>query len=445
MKKLLSIITLLVLVLFTSACVGRSGPSGISPEIINSITVTSESKLEFYDGEFDPTLIKIHLKRANETEETITLTSEMIKTNLSELTVGVNNIKCEYLKDTSGNPFVFYVQITILPKNDTRFTYQSDQLKTCYYIDGYVGTDSVVTLPTTYNNLPVIGILDSAFLKNNTLKIVNIPSGYTSIESAAFYLCENLSSVSVPKTVKTIGDYALSGVRTIFLEGKINTNWSNKWYDDKAGYVYEETILNNLVYENNYQYLVSEENVILTNYIGEETTLSLPNTYQNIPVDTLGAYAFGFNKVIESVVIGSNTKVIMNNAFNNCEALTTISLPVGLETIEASAFCYCSSLNNFELPSTLKFIGYGAFNMCTTLTVLVIPESVETIDGYAFAWCTGLKELYIHDTLINFGQGAIYSCSKLRVYTEYQETPTTWHKEFNPSNRPIVWGYEIAK
>ena len=445
MKKLLSFITILVIALLTTSCVGRSGPSGISPEIIKSITVTNDSKLEFYDGEFDPSLIKIHIKRANETEETIPVTYEMIKTNLNELSVGQNTLKLEYLKDTNGNPFVFYVNITLLAKNDLRFTYQPDQLKTSYYIDGYVGTDNVVTLPTTYNNLPVVGILDSAFLKNNTLEIVNIPSGYTTIEAASFYLCENLKSVSVPKTVKKIGDYALSGVKTIFLEETINPNWSNKWYDEKAGYVYENINLNNLVCENNYQYLVSEESVILTNYIGTETNLTLPNTYQNLPVDTIGAYAFGFNKEIESVTIGNNVKVIMNNAFNNCELLSSLILPETLERIDASAFCYCSSLNNFDLPSTLKFIGYGAFNMCTTLTVLVIPESVETIEGYAFAWCTGLKELYIHDTLINLGQGAIYSCSKLRVYTEYQEIPTTWHKEFNPSNRPIVWGYEIAK
>ena len=224
MKKLLSFITILVIALLTTSCVGRSGPSGISPEIIKSITVTSDSELEFYEGEFNPSLIKIHIKRANETEETIPVTYEMIKTNLNELSVGQNTLKLEYLKDTNGNPFVFYVNITLLAKNDLRFTYQPDQLKTSYYIDGYVGTDNVVTLPTTYNNLPVVGILDSAFLKNNTLEIVNIPSGYTTIEAASFYLCENLKSVSVPKTVKKIGDYALSGVKTIFLEETINPN-----------------------------------------------------------------------------------------------------------------------------------------------------------------------------------------------------------------------------
>lgn len=446
MKKILSIFTLLLILLASSCDTGRSGPDGIDPCFVKSITVISdESTFEFYNGEFDPSLIKIHIERANETKEDISVTYDMIKTDLTKLEIGQNTIMCEYLYDVNktNEPYKFFFNITIKEKDDLRFTYRADQLGINYYIDGYVGSDEVVSLPSTYMGKPVVGILDSAFLKNNTLKVVNIPNGYTTIEDAAFYQCSNLVSVYVPSTVKSVGEYALNGVRTIFLGSNINSNWPSKWYDDKISYVYENINLEDLTISSYYQYLLKEDSYILTNYFGSDVRLELPSTYSNKDVVAVGAYAFGFNKTIELVNIPDTYTLIMNNAFNNCENLKQLHLSSNLEVIEDSALCYCSSLIDFDLPKTLKTIGYGVFNMCTSLTVLRIPEGVTSIGDYAFAWCTGLNKLYLHDTLEYIGQGAIYSCSKLTVYTEFEQAPATWHSEFNPSNRPIKWGSQM--
>ena len=66
MKKILSIFTILIILLATS-CVGRSGPSGIDDRFVKTITVLKEeSVFEFFQGEFDPSLIKIHVEKANE-------------------------------------------------------------------------------------------------------------------------------------------------------------------------------------------------------------------------------------------------------------------------------------------------------------------------------------------------------------------------------------------
>ena len=445
MKKILCIFTILI-ILLTTSCVGRSGPSGIDDRFVKSITVLKEeSVLEFFQGEFDPSLIKIYVEKANEKHENINVTMEMIKTDLTKLVVGQNTIMCEYLLDANNStePYKFFITITIKEKADPRFSYRADQLNLNYYIDGYMGNDEIVNLPASYNGKPVIGVLDSAFLNNQTLKVVNIPEGYTTIETAAFYQCPNLVSIYVPSTVKSIGDYALNGIRTIFLGGTINTNWSSKWFDEKASYVYENIGFEHLVIENEFQYLLDGESVILANYLGTEKEIDLPSTFNNLPVETIGAYAFGLDKNIEKIVMPNSIKTIMNNAFNNCENLETVTLSVNLEVIEASAFCYCSNMQDIILPDKLTFIGDGAFNMCTSLTKIVIPRSVKTIEYYAFAWCTGLKELYIHDTLENFGQGAIYSCSKLTVYTEYESIPSTWNEGFNPSNRPIKFNQAI--
>lgn len=443
MKKILSILSIMVTLFLTSSCIGHSGPSGIPPYVVKAIHIEyTQSTLEFEQGEFDPTKITINVSKANGEGLQTTVTPEMIKTDVNNLRLGENTIEAVYNEiEDEHNNFTFYFKITILEKNDDRFLYQEDSIGYSYYITGYIGSDEVVTLPLTYNSKPVQGIADSAFLKDETLKVVYIPSGYTIIESAAFYQCKELKCVYIPSTVKTIGDYALHGVRTIFTENQTNTYTSN-WYDENNSYVHTNIDMNSLVICNDYQYLVNEE-VTLVNYLGNEKTITLPSEFNNKEITSVGPYAFAFNKNLEEINFSSSYVKVENNAFSNCENLVNLTLSSNLVTIEASAFCYCSSLVDFTFPETLEVIGSGAFNMCTSLNVLVIPKSVKTIEYYAFAWCTGLKELYIHNTLETFGQGAIYSCSKLRVYTEFTEAPSTWHENFNPSNRPITWNYEI--
>ena len=444
-KVFVLILSLFVLVSCTNNNSNNNPEPPKEPNIVKVTSVTlneEESTLEFTQGSINPSLVILDVVKSDGTKQTITLNDLITKEELDlynqEKTGSISII-------TSYEGINVVVNLTLLEKDDERFTYSLDQLGLYYYVDGYTGTDEVITLPLKYKGKEVKGILDSAFRKNDVIKVVYIPSSYETIEAAAFYQCDNLKCVTVPKTIKTIGEYALSGVCTILLEGKIKENFSSKWYDENNSYVYEDVNMNNLKLENNFQYLVSDTDVTLVNYLGSDTLVTIPDMYNGINITSVGPFAFAFNKTIESVLISNNITVIKNNAFNNCEALCSITMPNKLEIIEASSFCYCSSLEDFVLPETLTFIGDGAFNMCTTLTKLIIPESVKTVEYYAFAWCTGLKELYIHDTLENFGQGAIYSCSKLKVYTEFKSVPSTWHENFNPSNRPIVWGYEIAK
>lgn len=59
---------------------------------------------------------------------------------------------------------------------------------------------------------------------------------------------------------------------------------------------------------------------------------------------------------------------IGDNAFKNCQEITSITIPEGVESI-----------------------GYQAFYGCTGLTDVVIADSVTSIDGRAFMGCVELK------------------------------------------------------
>src|SRR5271155_615387 len=74
-------------------------------------------------------------------------------------------------------------------------------------IVAYAGPPWVVTIPTNINGLTVTTIGDGAF-EETALTSVTIPNTVTSIGDYAFYLCTNLTSVTIPNSVTNIGERA---------------------------------------------------------------------------------------------------------------------------------------------------------------------------------------------------------------------------------------------
>ena len=73
-----------------------------------------------------------------------------------------------------------------------------------YYVVSGIGTctDKDVVIPSTYNDLPVLGIGDRAFSRCSSLTSVTIPDSVTSIGDRAFQYCSRLTSITYDGTVK---------------------------------------------------------------------------------------------------------------------------------------------------------------------------------------------------------------------------------------------------
>lgn len=76
-------------------------------------------------------------------------------------------------------------------------------------ITAYRGSSSVVTVPDRINGLPVSAIAPNAF-KGTAVTAVIIPDTVTSIGVSAFENCAHLASVSLPSSLRTIGDRAFA-------------------------------------------------------------------------------------------------------------------------------------------------------------------------------------------------------------------------------------------
>ena len=103
-------------------------------------------------------------------------------------------------------------------------------------------------------------------------------------------------------------------------------------------------------------------------------------TVEGSQLETIGAYAFQKNKKIYSLTIPATVKSIGNYAFHYCYNISTVTFEANsqLETIGAYAFAE----NDFEeitIPGSVKTIGAYAFYYCYYLETVIFEEGTEDL------------------------------------------------------------------
>ena len=176
--------------------------------------------------------------------------------------------------------------------------------------------------------------------KTEILHIVINP-GVTAIGNYAFYICSNLETVSIPGSLRTIGQFAFCRV-------------------DKMGSVdipVGVKSIRNSAFENC---------PLLKN-------ITIPEG-----VDTIGSWAFSMSSSLESITIPSSIKQIGNGAFHNCPNLTTVNILCETPPrLGASAFYYddppvfpaeiivpCASLDAYKAAQNWSF--YASIIKCSS-------------------------------------------------------------------------------
>jgi hypothetical protein len=88
----------------------------------------------------------------------------------------------------------------------------------------------------------------------------------------------------------------------------------------------------------------------------------------------------------------------MNNTFENCRNLTSVTIGSSVTSIGNSAFYRCRSLTSIDIPNSVTSIGFDAFWDCRSLTSITIGSSVTSIGNSAFYGCSSLTEVINHAT-----------------------------------------------
>ena len=119
------------------------------------------------------------------------------------------------------------------------------------------------------------------------------------------------------------------------------------------------------------------------------------------------------DKGVVHVIVEEGVTVIPDDAFNECDRMTTIEIPSSVMSIGNRAFFGCNSMTTIILPSSLTSIGYSAFARCSSITTIVLPSSVTSIGNDAFYRCSSITTIILPSLLTSIGKLVFYKCSSI--------------------------------
>lgn len=222
---------------------------------------------------------------------------------------------------------------------------------------------STVIIPQFINhhgkNLPVIAIDQHAFNYCEDVTSITIPNSVTSIGYRALQNCNGLTSIVLPNSITTISRQAF--IRCKHLKSITIPKSVMRIEEDLFGGC--EELKSIIVDSGNKKYDSRNE----CNAIIETATNELISgcKYTIIPnsVNIIGFHAFCDFKTSFSIVIPEGVRIIDNSAFSLSEGLRSITIPNSITSIGEGAFMFCSGLTSVTIPSSVKSIGKDAFNL----------------------------------------------------------------------------------
>jgi hypothetical protein len=226
---------------------------------------------------------------------------------------------------------------------------------------------------------------------NANLTSIKVSSGLTKIADLAFYACSGLTKITLPSTLKSVGNgaFAYSGLTAATLPSSV-TSIGNRAYGNcyslKAAQisanvtslgasVFGECGLLDAISVSPANPKYSEKDGVVFDKSG--ATLLL------FPSGRAGHYTVPYG--VTSIADG---------AFSGCRILDSVTLPAGLNSIGNSAFMLCTSMTSVQLPAGLVTIGSSAFWTCSSLKDITIPASVTSVGFYAFYGCSSLARAH---------------------------------------------------
>jgi len=195
-----------------------------------------------------------------------------------------------------------------------------------------------------------------------------------------------------------------------------------------------------------FEYLIGPQGVSIKRFVGKETFVKIPDTFEGHPVVTIDSDSFKGLRGITGVVFPKTTTTIFNMTFAGCTDLRSLNLPPQLTHIGFRAFEGCTSLKEVRIPASVEQIGLGCFQGSTNITAIVvdpanrkykswegvlydkdmttliacpvgrsgvvtIPASVKAIEGYAFLECNNLSRIIIPTSVTTIDGNAFAGCN----------------------------------
>ncbi len=262
-----------------------------------------------------------------------------------------------------------------------------------------------VILPSTLGGCPVVSIADNAF--------------YDKMQHA--------TSITIPETVKSIGDDAFGRSYRLL---QIIVNKNNEYFsNDEYGVLFNKDKTELIRYPIGHErteYFVPNSVTSIREEAFSSSALEAINVSANNEYFSSDEYGVLYNKdktkLIQYPTKSSKTRTyiipngvisINDYAFERCYSLTNVTIPNCVTSIGDGAFFNCQYLGSIEIPNSVTTIGKGAFNSCMYLREVTMSENVKVIEEGTFGHCANLKDMIIPNSVIDICSAAFYYCNSL--------------------------------
>ena len=172
-----------------------------------------------------------------------------------------------------------------------------------------------------------------------------------------------------------------------------------------------ENTYGNLAYEVN-----EDGGITVTKCWGFDTEIIIPDTIDGKKVTKIGDNAFNQREYLTSVTIPDSVTSIGKSAFFCCSRLKSVKISKNVTSIGASAFMYCRELTAIDIPKGVTKIEDSTFYNCFVLSSVTLPDTVTSIGEWAFS-STSMKSITLPANLTTIGYGAFSHCNKLSSIT----------------------------
>ena len=222
-----------------------------------------------------------------------------------------------------------------------------------------------------------------AFRNCTALKTVSISKGVETIYPCAFSGCINLSDINLPEGLLAIGENAFEACRSL---KEIRLPEGLKQIDDHAFSTSEYK---------------DEPDNWKRHLCSSLSSVTIPDSLTYIGKEVFDGTPWMEQKKAENSLVTVNGILL-----DGSQCKGDVVIPEGVKSIAEGAFQSNQKIVSVTMPDSVKEIGMYAFEGCTALKSLHLSEGLEQIDYYAFDVCTALESVHFPDHAVTIGYGA---------------------------------------
>ncbi len=307
---------------------------------------------------------------------------------------------------------------------------------------------------------------NQAFYNDSTIAVISMKEGLETIGSEVFYNNSGITTFSIPGTVISIGSNSFYGcTNTIYLtfkdgdeiltlnnsgcrSRKIDDITTSSSYTSRCYDYFYDCPIRLLYLGRNLKYQYSDAVYIYDRVDGKWTSRNRATA------------PFVGSTTLKKVTIGEKVTFLYNHLCNDCDLISSINIPVGIDSIYGHAFDNCDKLATISFKESTEHklgIGDAVFKNCIALTNVTFPSQLSTLGSSALQGCTILKDIIFnnneaYEPELTIGDYAFAQCypvatltfpGRLKSIGNYAFSDCSYLTDltFNDSQKAVSLGY----